>query len=146
LEDADYFANPAVKGIAAEGTRWALRDVLGYRLYFDLRRGWRITNPNLEQLGLLKIDYRLLEDCCRDEEAWSTAHDTTLVIVDEMRHRANALAEPNSRVGNTQIPCRVDGETRRVRHLANAALVHRALDQRSIVRARDRGSPVDEVW
>ena len=38
-----------------------LRDVLGYRLYFDLQRGWRITNPNLEQLDLLKIRYQGLD-------------------------------------------------------------------------------------
>lgn len=91
LEDADYFANPAVKGIAADGSRRALRDVLGYRLYFDLRRGWRITNPNLEQLGLLKIDYRFLDDCCRDEEAWSAAHDLLARTSPEVRKRVAEL-------------------------------------------------------
>ena len=58
LEPSDYASNPHAKGIKAQNTIKALRDVLGYRLYFDLQRGWRITNPNLEQLGLLEIQYR----------------------------------------------------------------------------------------
>lgn len=70
LKPGDYSANPGAKGVRADNTRKTLRDVLGYRLYYDLRRGWRITNPNLEQLDLLKIQYKGLEDCCKDEEEW----------------------------------------------------------------------------
>ena len=53
LDATDYAANPEAKGIKAQNTLKTLRDVLGYRLYFDLQRGWRITNPNLEQLEAL---------------------------------------------------------------------------------------------
>ena len=74
LEPSDYASNPHAKGIKAQNTIKALRDVLGYRLYFDLQRGWRITNPNLEQLSLLEIQYRDLMDCCRDEEEWQSRH------------------------------------------------------------------------
>jgi superfamily II DNA/RNA helicase len=35
----------------------ALKLYLTYRLLFDLRRGWRVILPNLEQVGLIKIDY-----------------------------------------------------------------------------------------
>ena len=70
----EYAANPEAKGVKAENTRKTLRDALGYRLYFDLRRGWRIANPNLEQIGLLEIRCRGLADCCRDEEEWRKAH------------------------------------------------------------------------
>ena len=38
-----------------------LRDVVGYRVYRDLRRGWRINAPNLEQCGLIEIDYAELD-------------------------------------------------------------------------------------
>ena len=31
--------------------------MLEYRVYRDQQRGWRITSPNLEQTGLLRIDY-----------------------------------------------------------------------------------------
>ena len=74
LDPTDYAANPETKGIRAQNTRKTLRDVLGYRLYFDLQRGWRINNPNLDQLGLLDIQYRDLETCCEDEEEWRQGH------------------------------------------------------------------------
>ena len=74
LDAWDYSANPEAKGIKAQNTIKTLRDVLGYRLYFDLQRGWRITNPNLEQLELLDIGYRGLKDCCKDEEEWRARH------------------------------------------------------------------------
>ena len=48
----------------------ALQDVLGYSLYVDLRRGWRITSPNLEQCGLLTIDYLGLDDIASDPLLW----------------------------------------------------------------------------
>jgi very-short-patch-repair endonuclease len=71
LIPADYAANPDAKGIKAQNTLKALRDVLGYRLYFDLQRGWRFTSPNLEQLNLLAIRYQGLMDLCEDESAWA---------------------------------------------------------------------------
>ena len=74
LDPADYATNPGTKGIAAQNTVKTLREVLGYRLYFDLQRGWRINNPNLEQLELLGIQYRGLQDCCEDEEEWRRGH------------------------------------------------------------------------
>ncbi|MXW11080.1 MAG: DEAD/DEAH box helicase [Gammaproteobacteria bacterium] len=74
LDPSDYSANPAAKGVKAQNTLKALRDVLGYRLYFDLQRGWRINNPNIEQLGLLEIGYRGLNECCEDEEEWRARH------------------------------------------------------------------------
>jgi hypothetical protein len=52
-----YSSNPAVKFQAKNDTDKALRNVLGYRLYRDLKRGWRVTSPNLEQCGLLEICY-----------------------------------------------------------------------------------------
>jgi len=52
----------------------ALRDILGYRLYFDLRRGWRVTSPNLEQCGLLEIKYPSLQELCEMEEIWGEFH------------------------------------------------------------------------
>ncbi len=87
LDPADYAANPHAKGIRAENTRKALRDVLGYRLYFDLQRGWRITNPNIEQLGLLGIEYRELQACCADEEEWLGGHPLLGSITPEQRIR-----------------------------------------------------------
>ena len=85
LDPPDYASNPQAKGVKAQNTLKALRDVLGYRLYFDLQRGWRITNPNLEQLRLLRIQYRDLMDCCRDEEEWQKRHPLLGSIPPERR-------------------------------------------------------------
>jgi hypothetical protein len=47
-------------------------DLTEYRLYEDLRRGWRIVHPNLEQVGLLRVDYRGLEELCASTELADT--------------------------------------------------------------------------
>ncbi len=71
----EYASNPdAKKGLAKEETHRALRNVLGYHLYRDLQRGWRVNAPNLEQTGLLEIDYLSLEDLAGDSEQWANAH------------------------------------------------------------------------
>ncbi|MFV2070108.1 MAG: DEAD/DEAH box helicase, partial [Pirellulales bacterium] len=69
-----YAADPSVKFRALEDTNAAFREVLAYRIYHDLRRGWRITAPNLEQCGLLKIEYKALSDLCAAEEEWEQVH------------------------------------------------------------------------
>jgi len=69
-----YASEPTVKYQALAETERALRNVLGYRLYRDLKRGWRITSPNLEQCGLLEIRYISLGDVCRDEDVWAKGH------------------------------------------------------------------------
>ena len=63
-----YASNPSARFKALTDTQGSLRDVLGYRLYRDLERGWRITSPNLEQCGLLKISYESLEELCAAED------------------------------------------------------------------------------
>lgn len=69
-----YAYDPELRPYAREETHKALRDVLGYRLYLDLRRGWRITSPNLEQTGLLRIEYRPLREASEDEDLWKGCH------------------------------------------------------------------------
>jgi very-short-patch-repair endonuclease len=65
-----YSVDPTVRFGARQEVDRALRDVLGYRLYRDLERGWRITAPNLEQSGLLKIEYASLDELCEAEDVW----------------------------------------------------------------------------
>ncbi len=49
----------------------AFTDLTECRLYEDLRRGWRVVQPNLEHVGLLRVGYRGLEDVCADRARWS---------------------------------------------------------------------------
>ena len=45
-------------------------ELIEYRIYEDLRRGWRVMQPNLEQCGLLAIDYNGLNELCADDKKW----------------------------------------------------------------------------
>jgi len=74
LPVALYAADPGVKYAALEETKRALREVLGYYMYRDLRRGWRVTSPNLEQCGLLDIAYLSLGEFCSDSDEWKDCH------------------------------------------------------------------------
>lgn len=80
-----YAADPGVRYHARVETDKALRNILGYRLYRDLKRGWRITSPNLEQCGLLEIKYLSLEELCSDEEIWAKGHPALLSARPETR-------------------------------------------------------------
>jgi hypothetical protein len=55
---------------AAQDVWRVFTDLTEYRLYEDLRRGWRVVQPNLEEVGLLRVDYRGLAELCRDDSRW----------------------------------------------------------------------------
>ena len=70
---AEYMQQPEVKGNTRRQVQEAMRGILGYRSYFDLRRGWRFNNPNLEQLGLIRIGYQDIDDLAADATEWAEA-------------------------------------------------------------------------
>ncbi len=82
-----YASNPSAKFQALADTQRALRNVLGYRLYRDLKRGWRITSPNLEQCGLLEIRYLSLEEVCADPDIWRDCHPVLQQASSETRQQ-----------------------------------------------------------
>ncbi len=58
----EFLANPGnTDQDNIEKMRGLLLDVIGYHLIFDLRRGWRHSNPNLERLELIRIDFEGVE-------------------------------------------------------------------------------------
>ncbi len=70
---ADWLQDPALGGMDLGVASETLRFVLAYRTWYDQRRGWRYTNPNLEELGLLAIDYLELDEFCADDGNFSDA-------------------------------------------------------------------------
>jgi superfamily II DNA/RNA helicase len=70
LSQQDYAQKPAERNPGKRNNEQAFRNLIEYRLYEDLRRGWRFIQPNLEQCGLLKIQYPELQELCRDEKVW----------------------------------------------------------------------------
>jgi ATP-dependent helicase YprA (DUF1998 family) len=96
---AKYYArSPEASGNAAiTATVNTFCDVLGYRIYIDLRRGLRIISPNLEQCGLLRIEYLDLVDICDKDLLWENNNllykapkevrlDISIDILDHMRN------------------------------------------------------------
>ena len=94
LDVGAYAIDPTVKFAARAQTDAALRDVIGYRIYRDLERGWRISAPNLEQSGLLEIRYESLDELCAAEEEWASAHPALAAATPGQRgHVGKALLD-----------------------------------------------------
>ncbi|MBU1208362.1 MAG: DUF1998 domain-containing protein, partial [Proteobacteria bacterium] len=80
-----YAVDPEVRFLALEETKKALKNVIGYRLYYDLRRGWRVISPNLEQCGLLAIGYPSLRELCGAEDKWKGSYPALVLSKPEIR-------------------------------------------------------------
>jgi ATP-dependent helicase YprA (DUF1998 family) len=108
---ADIAKNPELdpNAPAAREVRQVFTELTEYRLYEDLRRGWRVAHPNLEQVGLLKVEYRGLDELCERHElprlhpwfAQAAPQDRTSLlrpVLDQFRRklaiRARVLEEP----------------------------------------------------
>lgn len=93
LSQEDYARQPAKSkyGPGKKRNEEAFRNLIEYRLYEDLRRGWRIVQPNLEQCGLLEIEYVELAEVCGEAELW-----------EEFRHPILLRATPQQRLIATQ--------------------------------------------
>jgi superfamily II DNA/RNA helicase len=87
----DYAKQPAEYGGGKRRNEEAFRKLIEYRLYEDLRRGWRIVQPNLEQCGLLVIEYDALQETCADNSLWQ-----------KHRHPVLLQASPQERFTVTQ--------------------------------------------
>ena len=82
---SEWLLDPTLKGFNLQEAESALRQVLSYRVWFDQRRGWRYTNPNLEQLGLVEVEYLGIEDLASDEDLFATAPDVLRLASPEVR-------------------------------------------------------------
>ncbi|MFB3902265.1 MAG: DEAD/DEAH box helicase [Acidobacteriota bacterium] len=69
----DIARNPELdpQSPAAQEVWRVFTELTEYRLYEDLRRGWRVVQPNLEHVGLLRVGYRGLETVCSNSSLWS---------------------------------------------------------------------------
>lgn len=79
LSQEAYAQQPADFGYGKKRNEEAFEHLIEYRLYEDLRRGWRIVQPNLEQCGLLAIAYEGLENICRDITPWQK-HPNSILL------------------------------------------------------------------
>lgn len=70
LRPSDFLQQPVDSGPGYDQSRRTMIDLLEYRVLEDLSRGWRITQPNLEQTGLLQIEYHGLSELAADDALW----------------------------------------------------------------------------
>ena len=87
----EYAANPTAEFAARTNTEAALRNLLGYRLYADLHRGWRLTSPNLEQCGLLRFRYESLDLLAASDKHWAQSHPALAEASAEVRERVSTV-------------------------------------------------------
>jgi superfamily II DNA/RNA helicase len=70
---AEYLRTPKLMGLARQDAQRTMRFIIGYRLLRDLRRGWRFNNPNLDQLNLLSIAYRGLDEFAAESSLFAAS-------------------------------------------------------------------------
>ncbi len=71
LNEEEYARHPAPDSrIPSKENQEALKDLLLYRIIFDLKRGWRFNLPNLEQCALLSIKYNDIDTLAANNEIW----------------------------------------------------------------------------
>lgn len=63
----EWLADSDIEGQQRDDAAADLAAVLAHRFWFDQRRGWRFTFPNLEQLGLVEVRYKGLAEFCANE-------------------------------------------------------------------------------
>jgi superfamily II DNA/RNA helicase len=73
LDPKQFMQEPTEGGPGFMKARAVMIDLLQYRAFEDLRRAWRVAQPNLEQVGLLRISYEGLPELAADEEQWTGA-------------------------------------------------------------------------
>jgi serine/threonine protein kinase/superfamily II DNA/RNA helicase/very-short-patch-repair endonuclease len=87
LDLTEYAREPGEDPAMARRTAGALRDVVNLRVYLDLERGWRVTMPNLEQCGLLTIDYLGLGGIAANEDLWRSTADPLRLAPSQAREK-----------------------------------------------------------
>lgn len=95
----EWMADPEAIGVRQLDAERAIGQVLAHRIWADQRRGWRFTNPNLEELGLVRAVYSGLEDFSSQEDLFQNAPPVLRDASPEIRKRAFGCLFDNLRRG-----------------------------------------------
>ncbi len=90
---AYWLKNPRAPVMGRKDAARVLRKVLDHRVWRDLRRGWRYTNPNLVQLRLIDVVFDGLQDVVEDEEIWASHPDLAVMREADLELRQRVLKE-----------------------------------------------------
>lgn len=64
-----WLLNRDARAVERDEAQRNLAKVLAHRVWTDLRRGWRYTNPSLSELGLIRVEFVGIDDVAEDVEA-----------------------------------------------------------------------------
>ena len=67
-----WMLDPEAGAVVREDAQRALQKVAAHRVWTDLRRGWRFTNPSLSVLKLIDVEFIGLDDIAEDIESLTT--------------------------------------------------------------------------
>lgn len=84
----EWMLAPETVGVQRLDAEKALARVLTYRVWADQRRGWRFTNPNLEELGLVSAHYPAVDELAANEQAFENAPPELRRLSADARRRA----------------------------------------------------------
>ena len=87
LAPGEYATHPGEDPALRRRTEAALRDVVNLRVFLDLERGWRVTMPNLEQVGLIEVGYLGLDGVAARDELWRDCFPALRDAAPEVRER-----------------------------------------------------------
>jgi hypothetical protein len=95
----EWMLDPEIVGVGQLEAERTLARVLAHRAWVDQRRGWRFTNPNLEELGLIRANYLSLDDLAADDGAFVKAPAELRSATPETRRKALGLLLDHLRQG-----------------------------------------------
>ena len=123
LRPEDFLTNPVDSGPGWDQGKETMSRVLQYRALEDLGRGWRIVQPNLEQVGLLRVRYNGLEELVSNDSLWTglprisdaspeKRTEVLTAFLDHMRMQLAIAAPALSSEGVRQLQDRTSGRIR----------------------------------
>ncbi|MDW8218832.1 MAG: DUF1998 domain-containing protein, partial [Acidobacteriota bacterium] len=107
---------------AARDVWRAFEALTEYRLYEDLRRGWRVAQPNLEHVGLLRMAYRGLDTLCADEARWRSIGPMAALAPAERERLVRVVLDHFRRKLAVNAPCLSETEQPQLRRRAQQHL------------------------
>jgi hypothetical protein len=84
----EWMLDPDAKGPGLNDAERTLSRVIAHRVWADQRRGWRFTNPSLEELGLVRAHYAGLDELADDDAAFETGPAVLRAATSDQRKQA----------------------------------------------------------
>ena len=95
----EWMIDPEAKGVGQSDAEGTLSRVLAHRVWADQRRGWRFTNPSLEELGMVRAEYVSVDDLAADDGAFAAAPDELRLANPDTRRQALLIVLEHLRKG-----------------------------------------------